>query len=581
MDAVVGRDYGPYKILEPLGSGGMAAVYRGYHAAMDRYVAVKVLPPAYALDAKFVERFRREARTIAKLEHPHILPVHDFGEAQGSLYIVMRLIDTGTLDDRLQAGSPPAAEVVKIITQLADALDYAHSLGVIHRDIKPSNVLIDRRGDCFLSDFGLAKLLQETSLTTSGGLMGTPQYISPEQALGRPVDRRVDLYALGVILYQMVAGRLPFEAETPMGLALKHAQEPPLPPRTANADITPALEAVILKALEKDPANRYQSGQEMSRAVHDSFAASRAPIPSPTAAPTVAASPPVPPLPATLAEPAPPAATQTPTPAPSAAPRPAPDMGIAAPVTSPTSSGTATLAPRPRQSSRPSVSFIAVIVVIVVFAGSLLAAAGLGLNWLRARTTEIGSRGDVLPGEPLLEDFSSAALGWELIQAPESAVARYDDANGEYIVSTAAEGQLIVAASQMSPVSDAVITLETYIGQGADFKYGVMCRRQPDTFSGYAFLVRHFDLVRVARWDDGSEISPDEFTASAVAAEAGQYIEFNVACVGSDFTLSINGQQVYQGSDSTYATGDVALLVESLSDQATEIHFDKLIVSAP
>lgn len=567
MEEVVGKNFGPYKIVAPLGGGGMATVYRGYQPGMDRYVAIKVLPPAYALDSKFVERFRREARTIAKLEHPHILPVHDFGEAQGSLYLVMRLIETGTLHDRMEAGPLPLDEAGKVIAQLADALDYAHSQGVIHRDLKPSNVLIDRRGDCFLADFGIAKLLQESAFTTSGSLLGTPQYVSPEQVFGQPVDHRSDLYALGVMLYQMTAGRLPFEADTAMAMALKHAHEPPLPPRAANPNIPPALETVILRALEKNPDDRFQSGLEFARAVKSALSAM--PEPRSTSMPTVIAAPSAPASPQTVA--APPASTSS---------LAAVPQTVAAPPasTAPLPAGPVTTPVRATRPAPFTLGVIAVIAVAVIIGGGLLT-AGLwaGLTWLRSKPVSPSPAGKT---SALLEEtFSDTALGWELSGKVDRASGRYDTASGEYVIQSANSGQLVAAAAHMPTFKDTLATLETYVAQGTDFKYGLMCRHQADAFSGYAFLVRHPDLVRISRWDDGSENNLAEFSTPAVVAAVGQHIEIAVACVGSDFTLAVNGTQLYEFSDVAYTSGDFALLVESLSDEPAEIRFDKLIVT--
>ncbi|NUM49128.1 MAG: serine/threonine protein kinase [Anaerolineales bacterium] len=218
-----GQEIGPYRIIEQVGKGGMATVYKAHHAAMDRFVAIKILPFQFAQDKEFNDRFRREVRVIAKLEHPRILPVYDSGDFQGTPYLVMRYLDAGTLKERIEAGKLTLDEIDRIFTQLADALAYAHSHDIVHRDIKPSNVMLTRQGDVFLTDFGIAKLVGEhTQFTASGAITGTPAYMSPEQAEGRPIDARADIYALGIVLYEMVTGRVPYEAETPLAVILKH-----------------------------------------------------------------------------------------------------------------------------------------------------------------------------------------------------------------------------------------------------------------------------------------------------------------------------------------------------------------------
>jgi len=264
-----GQTLGPYRIIEQIGQGGMATVYKAYHAAMDRYVAVKVLPQQLAESAEFAGRFQQEARTIANLEHARILPVYDSGEAGdqggrgGVPYLVMRYLEAGTLKDRLKDGAPPLADTDRWFTQLAEALDYAHRRGVIHRDLKPSNALVDAQNDLYLTDFGIAKLLESGAhFTTTGAMVGTPAYMSPEQAQAEKVDQRTDIYSLGIILYEMVTGRVPFEAETPLAVVLKQINAPLPLPSSLKPDLSPAIERVLLKALAKNPVDRYGSAAE-------------------------------------------------------------------------------------------------------------------------------------------------------------------------------------------------------------------------------------------------------------------------------------------------------------------------------
>jgi serine/threonine protein kinase/streptogramin lyase len=273
MTNLIGQNLGPYRILEQIGRGGMATVYKAYQPAMDRYVAIKVLPAHFMQDPTFVERFEREARTVARLEHPHILPVHDYGKTpDGVTYIVMRYIEAGTMSDLLKQGRLPLNEIVRLFSQVGDALAYAHEQGVIHRDMKPSNVLVDTRGQPFLTDFGLARMVGGESSLTGSMIIGTPAYMAPEQGQGQPADKRTDIYALGIILYEMVTGKTPFEAETPMAVMIKHMTEPLPLPGQLNPDLPPAVERVILKALAKEPDGRYQNVADMVKALQGAVA---------------------------------------------------------------------------------------------------------------------------------------------------------------------------------------------------------------------------------------------------------------------------------------------------------------------
>ncbi len=259
-----GQMLGSYRIISQVGKGGMATVYKAYQASMDRNVAIKVLPRQLAESPEFAARFQQEARIIARLEHPHILPVFDFGESDGVTYFVMRYLEAGTLKTKMGAGPLSLNEIDRLFTQLAEALNYAHGHGIVHRDLKPANALIDNDGNLFLTDFGIAKLLESASprLTQTDAIMGTPAYISPEQAKAESVNQRSDIYSLGIILYEMVTGSVPFVADTPLAVILKHISDPLPPPSILKKDIPESIERVILKALAKEPTDRYATAAE-------------------------------------------------------------------------------------------------------------------------------------------------------------------------------------------------------------------------------------------------------------------------------------------------------------------------------
>lgn len=268
IEDLTGRQLGPYEILEPLGEGGMASVYKAFQAGVERQVALKVLPRQLAADPTFVARFRQEARVLAQLQHPHIVPIHDFGEEGGYTYLAMSFIEGGTLVSLMNGRPLPLAVVRRIISQIGDALDYAHSTGLVHRDVKPSNILIDKRGNCLLTDFGISKLIaSSSSITTTGSTTGTPAYMSPEQGLGHKIDGRSDQYSLGVILYELVTGRPPYDADTPIAVVIKHIYDPLRPPRDLNPELPENVERVIVRALAKNPEERFATVGEMVRAL--------------------------------------------------------------------------------------------------------------------------------------------------------------------------------------------------------------------------------------------------------------------------------------------------------------------------
>ena len=238
MKNLIGSNLGAYRIIEQIGMGGMATVFKAFDPGMKRYLAVKVLPRRYSENPEFVERFQREARVIANLEHPNILPVYSFGEQDGTTYLAMRYLSAGTLKDLLLQKRLSHSETAKLLKDVATALDFAHSHNIVHRDIKPSNILIDQSGIPYLMDFGLAKILEgTTALTSSGAVLGTPEYIAPEQALGLTPTPQSDIYALGVMLYEMVTGQVPFQADTPLAVALKHIHDPLPLPREINPEL--------------------------------------------------------------------------------------------------------------------------------------------------------------------------------------------------------------------------------------------------------------------------------------------------------------------------------------------------------
>jgi serine/threonine-protein kinase len=308
---------GRYRILRRIGSGGMADVYCAEDSHLGRQVAIKVLHRRFAQDQEFVERFRREAKSAAGLNHPNVVGVFDRGEHEGTYYIAMEFLTGRTLKDIVTTEAPlPQERVIDIGTQILEAAGFAHRHGVIHRDFKPHNVIVDEQGHAKVTDFGIARA-GASEMTETGSIMGTAQYLSPEQAQGHAVTATSDIYSIGVMLYEMLAGRLPFEGDSAVAVALKHLSEPPPPISQWRPDVHPAMEAVVMAALAKDPTQRWQSAEDLAAALEAARAqieaghnggqdtAAFAPIPMPaddaTAATQVAGAPP--PVLAPVAEP--------------------------------------------------------------------------------------------------------------------------------------------------------------------------------------------------------------------------------------------------------------------------------------
>jgi serine/threonine protein kinase/tetratricopeptide (TPR) repeat protein len=304
---MIGTHLGSYKIVEEIGRGGMAVVYRAHQPSVDRFVAIKVIEKDIAADPFGVESFQREARLIARLEHVHILPVYDFDGGNVPPYIVMRYLDGGTLKDILQRGQLPLSDIAYLFGQIASALDYSHRQGIVHRDIKPSNILIDREGNAFVSDFGIARMVtgDKTQRPQPGIAVGTPDYMSPEQVNGEEdIDHRADVYALGVLLFRMLTNRLPFEASSPIDVMMKHLNESVPSAVARNPALPPAIDRIVARAMAKAPGDRYPSVAALSAdfstltgGMHSNVQVRRAAnasplihpkiVPTPTEAPTV------------------------------------------------------------------------------------------------------------------------------------------------------------------------------------------------------------------------------------------------------------------------------------------------------
>ena len=282
---------GRYRLLQRIGSGGMADVWLADDPHLQRRVALKILHRRFAQDREFVERFRREAEAAASLSHPNIVAVFDRGDVEGTYYIAMQLLEGRSLKELIDQGLTPE-QSVGLIRQVLEAAGFAHRHGVVHRDLKPQNVIVDDEGKATVTDFGIARA-GASEITQAGSVMGTPHYLSPEQAQGQAVTAVSDLYSIGVILYEALAGRVPFEADSAIAIAMKQVSHTPQRPSSINPAVSPALDAVVMRALEKDPGQRFQSADAFIAALDSALrnpgaegggTAAFAPLPPPVAA---------------------------------------------------------------------------------------------------------------------------------------------------------------------------------------------------------------------------------------------------------------------------------------------------------
>jgi serine/threonine protein kinase len=258
MNDMSGRTIGGYQLAEEIGQGGAAVVYRAFQPQLERWVAIKVLDIEESGGRQFLRRFRREARAIAALRHPNILNIHDYGEDQGEAYIVMEYVEGGSLLQRIGNPSLECAEAVNLVVPVGDALAFAHSKGIVHRDVKPGNILLARPDWPLLADFGLVKVAgAQQKLTQPGSILGTAVYLSPEQVAGEEVDHQTDIYSLGIVLYELLTGKLPFRSDSPAESMMLRMYEPPVSPCHYNANVSKSLETVLMRALERDLKARY------------------------------------------------------------------------------------------------------------------------------------------------------------------------------------------------------------------------------------------------------------------------------------------------------------------------------------
>lgn len=575
-----GQTFGSFKLIEQLGRGGMATVYRGYQESIDRNVAIKILPPEFLHDPNFADRFISEARMLAKLIHASILPLYDFGMANDVPYIVMPLMVNGTLADRLKQGPLSVAETLRIMKPIAAALDYAHRQGVIHRDIKPSNILFDHDDAPYLGDFGIAKALEATSGLTGTGIIGTPDYMSPEQAQGEKLDGRSDLYSLAVVIYQLLSGQQLFKATTPMSIVLKHITEAPPPIRGLRPDLPLAMDTVLCKALSKRPADRYQTATELVNAL--TAAADEinryASVERGTLLKPDIRKPPTPgtPMPPVAARPLTP-----PTPTPPYKPPTQPPYTPPAYVLPP-------YAPAPQKKGLGWLGGIGIGMFITIVLVILLVVGGcVGIVWLASLaptetpfpTQAVPTRTPTPKPQVLLEDdFSNPDSGWGAYA--------YDEVQAEYIAgeyrlkfSTPAWMAWQTTPNSYSPGYHLEVIAQNTAGD-MEISFGLVCGYvDTDNFvyaritakGEYSITQMKADkstiLSNKGKWGQSGEIDP----------EAGVY-QLGLDCYEDAVTLYVEGVEL-ETVAATVPRGEVGIIAATGDNAVGEAYFDDFRVT--
>jgi serine/threonine protein kinase len=547
---------GRYEIKSELGRGGMAAVYLAFDPRFKREVAVKVLPPQLLADPVYRARFEREAQTIAALEHPAIVPVYDYGEEDGQLYLVMRYMPGGSLSEKLNKGTLLPGEVVHIIARITSALDQVHARGIIHRDLKPGNILFDQYGEAYLSDFGIARLTEATTTLTGAAIVGTPAYMSPEQARGDlDIDGRSDLYAVGAIIFQMLSGKLPYESTTPLGLAMKHITDPVPSINQVRPDLPPTFNRLIETAMAKDRMQRFQTGQELSSALGDATEGKA--LSSPPASPPPAVS-----LPA-ASQPAP---LSTPPPLVSQPISPVPPLPSA-------------VRPARRRTNIPMFALVGGGLLLLALCAAAVFGIGMATGlWGTSQPNEPAAASTPLQSDlPYLDEFLDPASGWP-VYSGENGQSGYDSGGYQILVDLPYQQ---ITANPGKNFTDVVIEFEAARLSGPEDAYlGAMCRYQDE--ANYYYLIIGADgYYSIGKIVNGENISLTENGTSPAILTGQAENSLRAECTSDILALYANGELLAQVQDGDFSSGDVGLLAGTLDTPGANIRFTNFYVTQP
>ena len=586
---MIGKTIGRYQVRSEIGRGGMAVVYLGYDPTFRRQVAIKVLPHQWLENNLLRARFEREARAIATLEHPAIVPVYDFGEQDGQLYLVMRYMPGGSLSQRIQRGALSPDEAIGVVKHLAPALDAVHARGIVHRDLKPANILFDSFGNPALSDFGIAQLSEATVDLTGDAVIGTPAYMSPEQVRSdTPIDGRSDLYALGIILYEMLTGQQPFRATTPMSVAMKHLTDPVPRISVLQPQYPAELDAILAKALAKDREQRYARAADLSA---DLLALPDLPslvldatlvdaLASPGQAPTAADTD------ESLALDSPAVPLETAVEAAGASQRPG--------------------AQRDEPPAPPREGVSRRVWLLPLGAGGVLVVAGLCVALVLALIAyRAGLFTGLLPAapiaastpsaEPTLEhtiistleavilfsdDFSEPANGW-----PQGVIggAEYRYAGGAYRVTTQQPDTLHWASPDGSYTDTSLAVEASLAAGGGESYFGLLCRIQ-DANNFYYLVARPDGYFTIGKYLDGqfNALLPEGWTYSSTLAAAGETYRLRADCTGDTLSLYLGETKLGQAQDNAFTSGHLGVALAAIGDnQSLEVIFDEFVVREP
>ncbi len=578
---MIEKNIGKYQVLSEIGRGGMAVVYLAQDPAFRRQVAIKVLPSQFLENEQLRARFEREARTIAAIEHPAIVPVYDFGEQDGQLYLVMRYMPGGSLSDKIKQGALSPAEAIRIITLLSPALDAVHARGIVHRDLKPANILFDAFGNPALSDFGIAQLTEATIDLTGDAVIGTPSYMSPEQVRADvEIDGRSDIYALGVIFYEMLTGRQPYRAATPMSVAMKHLTDPVPQIRPLHPQFPPEVDQITLKAMAKERDQRYPHASDLAAALH---ALPEMPPLAPDATqvdaelsaapvePAVAQPPAIQPL---AASPQPPPAT----------PR-APAMRPPRPWLLPLGAGGLLVL--------GGLCLVLVVGFVALRSGmfpglyspaspAVTPKASSAQTPRQLRTAQ-GAAPTPAPSNGLLllsDDFSTPANGWPV--GPNNGVVyRYEQ--GAYHMALSQPDTLFWAMPD-GQFTDTLMEVEASLASGGGPSYfGLLCRLQ-DANNFYYLVVREDGYFTIGRYQDGqfNALLPVGWTYNDALKNSGQPYRLRADCTGEALSLYLGETLLAEVQDGAFASGRLGFVAAAIgADASLEVVFDQLVVRAP